>query len=81
MLSVMIFSELILEWLWSVFQYVEQLLQNGQYLEFYIGKSVERLFMPIAKVSTILDKITWENVFINAHYLTQQNYSQINGFA
>ena len=81
MLSVKIFSELILEWLWSVFQYVEQLLQNGQYLEFYIGKSVERLFMPIAKVSTILDKITWENVFINAHYLTQQNYSQINGFA
>ena len=31
--------------------------------------------------STILDKTTWENVFINAHYLTQQNYSQINGFA
>ena len=24
---------------------------------------------------------TWENVFINAHYLTQQNYFQINGFA
>ena len=31
--------------------------------------------------STILDKTTWENVFINAHYLTEQNYSQINGFA
>ena len=30
---------------------------------------------------TILDKTTWENVFINAHYLTQQNYFQINGFA
>ena len=27
--------------------------------------------------STILDKTTWEN----AHYLTQQNYFQINGFA
>ena len=24
---------------------------------------------------------TWENVFINAHYLTQQNYFEINGFA
>ena len=32
-------------------------------------------------VPTILDKTTWENVFINAHYLTQQNYFQINGFA
>ena len=32
------------------------------------------------KLTTILDKTTWENVFINAHYLTQQNYSQINGF-
>ena len=31
--------------------------------------------------NTILDKTTWENVFINAHYLTQQNYFQINGFA
>ena len=31
--------------------------------------------------STILDKTTWENVFINAHYLMQQNYFQINGFA
>ena len=31
--------------------------------------------------ATILDKTTWENVFINAHYLTQQNYFQINGFA
>ena len=31
--------------------------------------------------STILDKTTRENVFINAHYLTQQNYFQINGFA
>ena len=33
------------------------------------------------KRSTILDKTTQENVFINAHYLTQQNYFQINGFA
>ena len=31
--------------------------------------------------TTILGKTTWENVFINAHYLTQQNYSQINSFA
>ena len=31
--------------------------------------------------ATILNKTTWENVFINAHYLTQQNYFQINGFA
>ena len=31
--------------------------------------------------NTILDKTTWENVFINVHYLTQQNYFQINGFA
>ena len=30
---------------------------------------------------TTLDKTTWENVFINAHYLTQQSYFQINGFA
>ena len=36
-----------------MFQYVEQLLQNGQYLEFYIGKSVERLFILIAKVSSL----------------------------
>ena len=28
--------------------------------------------------NTILDKTTWENVFINAHYLTQQNYFQIH---
>ena len=53
MLSFMIFSELILDLLWFVFQYVEQLLQNGQYLEFYIGKSVERLFILIAKVSSL----------------------------
>ena len=33
------------------------------------------------KSNTILDKTTWENAFINAHCLTQQNYSQINGFA
>ena len=32
---------------------MEQLLQNGQYLEFYIGKSVERLFILIAKVSSL----------------------------
>ena len=31
--------------------------------------------------NTILDKTTWENVFSNAHYLTQQNYVEINGFA
>ena len=36
-----------------------------------------RLLQPNA----ILDKTTWENVFINAHYVTQQNYFQINGFA
>ena len=35
----------------------------------------------VGTTATILDKTTWENVFINAHYLTQQNYSQINGFA
>ena len=28
-------------------------------------------------LTAILDKTTWENVFINAHYLTQQNYFQI----
>ena len=33
------------------------------------------------QLNTILDKTTWENVFINVHYLTQQNYFQINGFA
>ena len=32
------------------------------------------------QLNTILDKTTWENVFINAYYLTQQNYFQINGF-
>ena len=31
--------------------------------------------------NTILDKTTGENVFINAHYLRQQDYFQINGFA
>ena len=32
--------------------------------------------------STILDKTTWENGFIKSvHYLRQQNYFQINGFA
>ena len=31
--------------------------------------------------ATIPDKTTWGNVFVNAHYLTQQNYFQINGFA
>ena len=30
--------------------------------------------------ATILDKTTWKIIFINAHYLTQQNYFQINGF-
>ena len=35
----------------------------------------------VKKWPTILGKTTWENVFINAHYLTQQNYFQINGFA
>ena len=35
----------------------------------------------IPSEATILDKTTWENVFINVHYLTQQNYFQINGFA
>ena len=29
----------------------------------------------------MLDKTTWENVFINAQYLMQQNYFQMNGFA
>ena len=53
MLSVVIFSELRHDLLWTVFQYVEQLLQNGQYLEFYIGKSVKRLFILIAKVSSL----------------------------
>ena len=32
-------------------------------------------------LATILDKTTWENVFIDVHYPTQQNYFQINGFA
>ena len=31
--------------------------------------------------NTILDKTTWENAGINVHYVTQQNYFQINGFA
>ena len=31
--------------------------------------------------TTILDKTTWENVFINVQYIMQQNYFQINGFA
>ena len=41
----------------------------------------EELLSLESRVATILDKTTWENVFINAHYLTQQNYFQINGFA
>ena len=31
--------------------------------------------------NTVLEKTTWENVYINVRYLTQQNYFQINGFA
>ena len=34
--------------------------------------------MPKPQFATILDKTTWENVFIFVHYLTQQNYFQIN---
>ena len=41
----------------------------------------EELLSLESRVATILDKTTWENVFINAHYLTQQNCFQINGFA
>ena len=41
----------------------------------------EELLSLESRVATILDKTTWENVFINAHYLTQQDYFQINGFA
>ena len=48
----------------------------------------EQIYVPavnaqnrLFRSDTILDKTTWENVFINAHYLTQQNYFQINGFA
>ena len=60
---------------------------------FYYAHSIYILFtvlfdMEIYKIvhylyikATILDKTTWENVFINVHYLTQQNYFQINGFA
>ena len=51
-------------------------------------KYKEQIYVPALNVqnrlfqsNTILDKTTWENVFINAHYLTQQNYSQIKGFA
>ena len=31
--------------------------------------------------TTTLDKSSWENASINAHYLTQQNYFEINGYA
>ena len=48
----------------------------------------EQIYVPavnaqnrLFRSNTILDKTTWENVFINAHYLTQQNCFQINGFA
>ena len=48
----------------------------------------EQIYMPASNAqnrlfqsNTTLEKTTWENVFINVHYLTQQNYFQINGFA
>ena len=48
----------------------------------------EQIYVPVLnaqnwpfKSNTILDKTTWENVYINVRYLTQQNYFQINGFA
>ena len=51
-------------------------------------KNKEQIYVPalnaenrLFQSNTILDKTTWENVFINVHYLTQQNYFQINGFA
>ena len=47
---------------------------NGEASILYTVKRLE-------KGPTILDKTTWENVSINVHYLTQQNYFQINGFA
>ena len=49
-------------------------------LKYKVKQSKNGKFPSIYK-ATILDKTTWENVFINAHYLTQQNYFQINGFA
>ena len=55
--------------------------------EVYIGKKIILHKSTVQKknhtrtVGLVLDKTTWENVFINAHYLTQQNYFQINGFA
>ena len=49
-------------------------------------KNKEQIYVPalnaqnrLFQSNTILDKTTWENVFINAYYLTQQNYFQING--
>ena len=51
-------------------------------------KNKEQIYVPalnaenrLFQSNTILDKTTWENVFINVHYLMQQNYFQINGFA
>ena len=51
-------------------------------------KNKEQIYVPalnaqnrLFQSNTILDKITWENVLINVHYLTQQNSFQINGFA
>ena len=47
----------------------------------------EQIYVPalnaqnrLLQSNTILDKTTWENVFIKAYYLMQQNYLQINGF-
>lgn len=34
----------------------------------------------IGMQGTILDRTTWECFFVNAHYLMQQNYFQINSF-
>ena len=55
--------------------------------EVYIGKKIILHKSTVQKknhtrtVGLVLDKTTWENVFINAHYLTQQNYFQISGFS
>ena len=44
-------------------------------------KNKEQIYVPtlnaenrLFQSNTILAKTTWENVFINVHYLTQQNY-------
>ena len=54
-------------------------LENEGWKQLQLG--LVDMLMANWKVATIMDKTAWENVFINVHYLTQQNYFLINGFA